>query len=300
MSLAILPSSPIAYGQTPVPTLLPPGPSLSKRPKLSLDTHSNPTIYGKKSTSLRLETLSTTSPTVRNTFQNGYDVSQQPKAPSGKRPSLMPLATNVQNVTPRRQPTPLRTELPSVTDVPELVSSSAASSASISTLDSSSSEMPYQLPYNVVSILSNSPMTRPEGTKRHFARFPTSKKVLFRAPLTEEIKTSKYTMAHSDIESMQPSLLPMGTKGALLKEKSGGKTATIGSTAKKPSTASAQPGEKRESSDEEDSDTCPVTPVAGRRKKSRVWRWTLSPVNGSSEQEDSDDVDIDEEKHGAT
>ncbi|KAK3626115.1 hypothetical protein LTR56_020022 [Elasticomyces elasticus] len=277
MSLAILPSSPIAYGQTPVPTLLPPGPSLSKRPKLSLDTLSNPTIYGKKSTSLRLETLSTTSPTVRNTFQNGYNVSQQPKTPSGKRPSLMPLATNVQNVTPRRQPTPLRTELPSVTDVPELVSSSAASSASIST-----------------------PMTRPGGTKHHFARFPTSKKVLFRAPLTEEIKTSKYTMAHSDIESMQPSLLPMGTKGALLKEKSGGKTATIGSTAKKPSTASAQPGEKRESSDEEDSDTCPVTPVAGRRKKSRVWRWTLSPVNGSSEQEDSDDVDIDEEKHGAT
>jgi len=33
-------------------------------------------------------------------------------------------------------------------------------------------------------------------------------------------------------------------------------------------------GEKRDSSDE-DSDTCPETPVAGRRKRRREWVWTL-------------------------
>lgn len=46
-----------------------------------------------------------------------------------------------------------------------------------------------------------------------------------------------------------------------------------------------QTGEKRESSDEEDSDTCPATPVAGRRKRHRQWRWTLGPVEASSDME---------------
>jgi len=40
-------------------------------------------------------------------------------------------------------------------------------------------------------------------------------------------------------------------------------------------------GEKRESSDE-DSDTCPETPVAGRRKRRREWVWTLGPVDKST------------------
>lgn len=42
-----------------------------------------------------------------------------------------------------------------------------------------------------------------------------------------------------------------------------------------------QVGEKRDSSsDESDSDKCPETPVAGRRKRVREWTWTLGPMPG--------------------
>jgi len=43
-------------------------------------------------------------------------------------------------------------------------------------------------------------------------------------------------------------------------------------------------GKRESSSDEEDeSATCPATPVAGRRKRHRQWRWTIAPVGGSAE-----------------
>lgn len=66
---------------------------------------------------------------------------------------------------------------------------------------------------------------------------------------------------------------------------------------------SPQTGEKRESSDEEDSDTCPATPVAGRRKRSREWVWTLGPVDTASKDSDKQHPEIyglGEEKDEAT
>ncbi len=53
-------------------------------------------------------------------------------------------------------------------------------------------------------------------------------------------------------------------------------------------------GDKRDSSDEEDSDTCPATPIAGRRKRHRQWRWTLGPTGSRAGEEDGvseDDAD---------
>jgi hypothetical protein len=43
---------------------------------------------------------------------------------------------------------------------------------------------------------------------------------------------------------------------------------------------SPQTGDKRDSSSESDSDTCPETPVAGRRKLNRDWVWTLGTLPG--------------------
>ncbi|KAF2400263.1 hypothetical protein EJ06DRAFT_543120 [Trichodelitschia bisporula] len=40
---------------------------------------------------------------------------------------------------------------------------------------------------------------------------------------------------------------------------------------------SPRAGDKRDSSSESDSDSCPETPVAGRRKRRREWVWTLGP-----------------------
>lgn len=114
--------------------------------------------------------------------------------------------------------------------------------------------------------------------------FPTAKKVAFAAPLTEDITTEKYTMRHSDIESSvstistlelsPPETVKLEVEGEGNALKSGAKT-----VAKKGKSTSPRTGEKRESSDEEDSDTCPATPVAGRKKRHREWVWTLGPVD---------------------
>lgn len=52
-----------------------------------------------------------------------------------------------------------------------------------------------------------------------------------------------------------------------------------------PAGSPTQVGGKRDSSsdDENESDSCPATPVAGRRKRHRQWRWTLGPVGGSAD-----------------
>ncbi|KAK1815992.1 hypothetical protein LTR12_009589 [Friedmanniomyces endolithicus] len=305
MSLTILTSSPITYGHTAAPTSLAPEPC-NKRPKLTLDTHDSSSLFGKASTSLRLETLSATSPTVRNTFQNGHNAAQQRRTLSGKRPSLAPLATDVPT-DPSRKFTPLFTESPSSPEVPDLTDSSAASYSSTSTVDSLPAEVPYKIAFNITSILSNSPIPRTRYARSLFAQsrpmFPAAKKVVFRAPLTEDIKTSRYTMAHSDIEISITSIPIIdtdpvkGTEGQVpamaTNLEANVDAACVAATA--PHT-----GEKRESSDEEDSDTCPATPVAGRRKKSRVWRWTLGPVDVASKQARPDEVSIGEEVYDGT
>jgi hypothetical protein len=116
--------------------------------------------------------------------------------------------------------------------------------------------------------------------------FPSSKKVAFRAPLTEEIKTTKYTMAHSDISSSTISTLELPPPAHPQEEGKVHREAQSEKSEQDPSSSSPHTGEKRESSDEEDSDACSATPVAGRRKRHRQWRWTLGPIepNGQEKQ----------------
>ncbi|KAK4555537.1 hypothetical protein LTR86_007290 [Recurvomyces mirabilis] len=293
MSVAILPSSPITYGQAPVPTLLAPGPSPAKRPKLSLDTKATPPAFGKASTSLRLETLSATSPTARNTFQNGYSVAAQLRKPGARRPVLKPLTTSVPPDTTRK-PTPLRTELHSTAEPFDQISSPSSTSAtSVSTIDSLPAEVPYKISYNVQSILRNGPLPRESRKRRSLAQarpmFPPAKKVAFQAPLTEDIRNTKYTMAHSDIDSSSSTISTLALPPPKFdlthdnQEEGDVDPATEVTERETSATTSPQTGEKRESSDEEDSDTCPVTPVAGRRKRHRQWVWTLAPLKPTAE-----------------
>ena len=142
--------------------------------------------------------------------------------------------------------------------------------------------------------------------------FPAAKKVGFRAPLTEEIRTEKYTMKHSDIESSTSTISTLELSPAEKKKdgevqdkrEEGTQTDVEESTVTSPQT-----GDKRESSDEEeeDSDTCPATPVAGRKKRHRQWVWTLGPIKPEAEDqppeaEDNmpEDVRVDEEKTEGT
>lgn len=180
---------------------------------------------------------------------------------------------------------------------------SSYSASSASTIESSSGECPYRLAYNTTSILKNGPIPRSIPQKTSFAQskpamFPPTKKVAFRTPLEEEVTTSKYTMRHIDIESSTSTISTLELSPAK-KEEAGpcdsateedqkpNKKSTV--VVPKKSSSSPQTGDKRESSDEEDSDTAASTPVAGRRKRSRRWVWTLPHVSSVGEEKAKED-----------
>ncbi|KAF1917166.1 hypothetical protein BDU57DRAFT_258011 [Ampelomyces quisqualis] len=236
---------PITVPQRPKPTPAP-MPTPTPKPKLSVNT-AQPRSFG-KGASLRLDTLSAVSPTRTNTFSNAY-------------PALSSAVTC--------------TSHPSTTAL-----------------------TPYKQPHNLVSILANSPVPAIVPRKMAASRpmFPAEKRVSFRTPLEEEITTVRYTLAHSDLDASVSTLSTLASAesdssaAANLPDSDG--PANLSSSDKSPSLSSmdsaprpAQPriGDKRDSSSSEDegSDTCPVTPVAGRRKRTRDWRWTLGPISAS-------------------
>ena len=64
-----------------------------------------------------------------------------------------------------------------------------------------------------------------------------------------------------------------------------------------PIITSSPAGLKREpSDDEEDNDSCPATPVAGRRKRHRQWVWTLGPIEPTSTDKEGDEANIGEDE----
>ncbi|KAL1792299.1 hypothetical protein ACET3X_008806 [Alternaria dauci] len=250
--------------------IIPPPRQAPRRPKLSINTE-QPRILG-KGASLRLETLSAVSPTVRNTFSNAYE-----------RPATVPQA---QPATPSS-------------------ASTLSSTATSASTDSATSSIPYKQPHNLSSILANSParaiIPRKMGSSTR-PMFPAAKRVSFRTPLEEEITTTKYTLAHSDLESssstlsslssseseaeackpslsLKPALNMSNTSISPLQLSISSTASSVESSPKR----SPRTGEKRDSSSsEDDSDSAPETPVAGRRKRTRDWRWTLGPLPSDS------------------
>lgn len=277
MSLAILPS------HAPVSRPAPP----SRKPKLSLNTASLPSTFGKSTTGLRLDTPSIASPTSRNTFSNAYG-SHHVSSPEAMtphettRPQKSRLCLDT-SIPPTHQQPPRSASTDSCMSATSATSASTDSSiSSVSTADSFSKPIPYRLPFNHRSILTNGP----HGCLRHRKSFsstrpmfPAPKKVSFRAPLTEDICNDVYTMAHSDIDSIpsiSPSLetLPSGHGQYVQKHKQHLKSTAL-------PIREANCGDKRDSSseDESDSDVCPSTPVTRRSKRPREWVWTLGPIN---------------------
>jgi hypothetical protein len=299
MMLAISQSMPPSYPPSPAPPpdmttslpIIPRGP-VAQRPKLSVNT-AQPRSFG-KGASLRLDTLSAVSPTRVNTFSNAYPALERPSKPRLSINSSVPNATSA--------PT-------STTTTPSSAStlSSALTSAS---QESASTSIPYKQPHNLVSILANSParsiIPRKMATSRPM--FPAEKRVSFRTPLEEEITTVKYTLAHSDLDSSVSTLSSLASSTSSSDSSSSATHHSLTSTsAEKGSTSPSstgstislsssprpkQPrtGDKRDSSSsEDDSDSCPETPIAGRRKRTRDWRWTLGPISGSDKSTTSED-----------
>ncbi|KAF2865361.1 hypothetical protein BDV95DRAFT_507284 [Massariosphaeria phaeospora] len=283
--------------RAPPPTMttsLPLIPQRPQRPKLQVDTHQRRT-FGKGS-SLRLDTLSAVSPTARNTFQNqDAPALEQPASARPSRPRLS-IDSGCQETSNPPSSTP--------------TSASTLSSALTSACSSGSAtiRIPYKQPHNLTSILSNSPACQLLPRKMAPARplFPAEKRVSFRTPLEEEIRTVTYTLAHSDLESSISTLSSIATSASMESDSSvtsvsatpAAASADVPSSPSIPSASahsssaafsslegSPRPkgpriGDKRDSSESEsDSDSCPETPVAGRRKRTRDWRWTLAPLS---------------------
>jgi hypothetical protein len=186
------------------------------RPKLSLNvnTTTQKRTFGKGS-SLRLETLSAVSPTVVNTFANAYEPQKNqtsalteapesqhtPATALGPRLSRPKLSIDSSVYVPEKPSTP-------DTQEPRTPSSSSISSASTS----NSATIPYSVSHSLHSILANSPILRTDARKMSGRpRFPAEKKVSFRTPLVEEIHTTRFTLAHSDILSESSSTLSIST-----------------------------------------------------------------------------------------
>ncbi|KAH7399131.1 hypothetical protein DE146DRAFT_613467 [Phaeosphaeria sp. MPI-PUGE-AT-0046c] len=249
---------------------------VSQRPKLSVNT-AQPRSFG-KGASLRLDTLSAVSPTRINTFSNAYPAikprlsidSSIPNAPSG----------------------------PASTATTPSSASTLSSAHTSASNDSATAAIPYKQPHNLVSVLANSPARSIIPRKMAASRpmFPAEKRVSFRTPLEEEITTVKYTLAHSDLDASVSTLSSLSsatssdsaahhslpsdasTKISLAPAA----TSASSSTESSPRPKEPRAGDKRDSSSsEDDSDSCPDTPVPGRRKRTRDWRWTLGPISTS-------------------
>lgn len=264
-----------------------------RRPKLSVNTSDLPPAFStNKSTSLRLETLSVTSPTSRNTFSNSYG---HPSTPVARKPRLnvdLSLAS-----TPVVKPvvsTPHTTSPPESSSSPLSSSTPSAESATSISSTGGTVSTPYRVSFNLPSVLKNGPIPRKRrrvSPSTPIAMFPSTKRVAFRPQLTEEIRTSTYTLRHCDIESALPSPSlppPQPTEAAPLGSELDDEedAILIEQPVARLSSTPPRAGEKRESSDEEDDDDednalYPKTPVAGRQKRMRDWTWTLDPVEGS-------------------
>jgi len=290
--------------------MISPKPNTS-RPKLSLNT-SQARTFGKGS-SLRLETLSAVSPTAINTFANGYEPERSKTTTSGRpvRPRLC-IDSSVQT-------TPTGGDKVEVVDsrTPSSSSVSSASTLNSATIPYSMSQVLNSVLAN--SPLQPRANIRRMSMR---PRFPAEKKVSFRTPLVEEIVNTKYTLAHSDISASDASdtgssislssedgtahtsASHIPSSGAYLRSEStlsleqptddsmtrSPLNTSVTSPLRrrrlphriKPKKASAQTGDKRDSSSESDSDACPETPVAGRRKRRREWVWTLGTLPGQT------------------
>lgn len=155
--------------------------TITKRPKLSLQTAALPATFGNSNTGLVARSCITASPTVRNTFSNAYDIRQTLSA--------------IDSPSPGRS-----------------AGGSARHGSPFPFSSYRSDGMPYQQPLGVRSILRNSPLKKmmlrrsvsiSAGAMAENRRvyFPAKKQVSFRNQLEEEIKTVRFVARHSDIDS---------------------------------------------------------------------------------------------------
>jgi len=235
----------------------------SKRPKLSLQTAALPITFGKSTTALSLSlNIPTASPTVLNTFNNAYDI---PRRGSPASPST----NNILSARPR------------------------PASRLNSPYTSLAHDQPYTLPLGVRGILRNSPIPSlprraslsASGSTRRF--FPPPKRVAYRFPLEEEIKTVRFVVPHSEISSEEDARSDSdvsttsshtSSSGSSSEDETTQKQNAVEKKHKRRTKRKIHAAGLRDIKDQESQDGS-GTPVQGRRKRRREWKWTLGPLS---------------------
>ncbi|KAJ5521927.1 hypothetical protein N7527_006042 [Penicillium freii] len=278
--------------------------TITSRPKLTLQTTALPRTFGTSTTGLSFSFAAapTSSPTIRNTFKNAYEVASPSSATSPTKSARYNKPTSP-FILPNNNHFNHRSS-------------------------------PYQLPIGVRSILRNSPLepsTRrrsgsisaggngPNGAGSRRVFFPAKKQVSYRYPLEEEIRTERYTAQHLDLvmeEAVQaeadtnaqspPEIRPApfqniesekGEKENSDTSPSSSETSTSDDTSAdegvRGSSLSKTERKKRRTVQierqvravalldgfEADGSSTPQTPRQGRAKRRREWKWTLGPVD---------------------
>ena len=238
------------------------------KPKLSLQTSSLPVTFSKSSTGLAVAAASIpiASPTVLNTFNNAHDIPHR-LSPANSSPSGARMAR------PNSR----------------LMSPYVASKAT----------RPYKLPLGVRGILRNTPMpsslrgasactnsASPRTSRRVF--FPVAKKVNYRNPLDEEIRTNKYTARHSDLSSEESEPDYRSDEASDVSEEGSRQSASEDDTngdvqvrkrrkIKARRQVAAVAVRDRGKASEEQNSQRPRLRHGSRRRK-RHWVWTVAPV----------------------
>ena len=303
----------------------------TKRPRLTLNTSvASERVFGKASTSLRVDALTATTPTARNTLKNAYDslatiISANATSPPPSFPATC-LENDVTGATPP-SPSSSASTSPALSHA-RTGQSGVASSASSSSISS--------FEYPEIKKLQNSTSAfQPVTSRKSFesdlkpissimSAFASSRSALtgavkhvsFRDPLDEEIRTFKYTLAHSDIfaEDAALALTCPDRNGGMVEQHPSAGNQRIASTqlsTMRPHSSIADASSahrsaleklsdrssatinslKRESDDSEtDSDFYAQTPASGRRKRRREWVWTLEPLNKTNDETNSSEI----------
>lgn len=177
---------------TPLPSTSPttPGTNRPGRPKLTLQTSSLPRTFGRSTTGL---TLGTSSPTVHNTFKNAYDVATPAPAPAPA-PATPSTPTTA---------TPAPTASVCV-PCPGPGPGTGTGTGTGTGPGPGTGKKTYQNTIGIKSILRNSPLEhhyhrRSVSNPSRRVFFPVKKRVTYRQPLDEEIRTVRYVAAHSDL-----------------------------------------------------------------------------------------------------
>ncbi|KAL9113217.1 MAG: hypothetical protein Q9227_002552 [Pyrenula ochraceoflavens] len=227
------------------------------------------------------------SPTFRNTYSNAYDLPHRPSPASASPANTL---TKTVYHPPKRlvSPYPKKDDEPYVLPLGlKSILKNTTHKRSIHTRCGSTS-----LRRSSIPCLATTNSASPRERKRIF--FPSTKKVSYRQPLIEEIKTVRYTWRHSDLPSDSDELpsepestdnqsgssdSDSGSRSLASPPKRKRQDSTRDTTTERPIRSPIPPKSVPESEHKDAESTTSSRTPHSRKRRRREWKWTLGPIS---------------------